>query len=284
MLKNYSHEKRQELLLQYLDQEPLFMHLQTIMEEIDNDMQSSKRTSFIENWQDAKDFVTSIYKSKCPDRLVQINIEELKKKCKRFDTAFRDAHYLMSSTTTILADWQQYSEMTIVLLYAAAIVHLIQLESTNNSNVNTEKKLRAYFADKRLRLYCNRLFTIVDDMVKSDSFTNGYDYTTGMYLGESGTQTDEESEEDTTKQYHLGITFRIMSKLLTAAGASASCNKKLAAQLMHRLTGGSQKTFQNMYSDLSKYPLKDTERVNSEIKEANDLLQTLGINITIEKG
>lgn len=283
MIRNFSSEEREKLILQYIEEEPLFQYLQPIMENIDDSLSGQKRTSFIENWNDAKDFVLSIYKSKHPDRLVKVFVDKLINKSLSFGSAERYADPYSFDSFYQLSEWQSQCEYTIVLIYAMAIVHFIKEVDHSVQNNETECKLIEYCNDYRFSNAFDSIMVAVEDFIESDDFSTIYNYTTGIYSGESGEQSETKQLKGADERYQIGITFRILSQLLSAAGVPDSCNKKVAAQLMHRLTNGSAQSFQNMYSNLKKYPLSDTQRVNDEIDEANTLLKGLGLNFTINK-
>lgn len=88
MLKNYSAQKRKELNLLFLEEEPLFNFVDSNLDEIENIFRS-KETSKIENWTDAKTIIASMCRSKTPHKMVNITISGLFEDVKSFCTAKR---------------------------------------------------------------------------------------------------------------------------------------------------------------------------------------------------
>lgn len=108
------------------EEEPLFLYLQEeYAERIDNSI--SLRTSVVENWVDAKDFVRKLLERKHPQLAVKMLVEELAESCVTMSTTHRDANdpWLMGDVVESLDHLDSEKETAIVLFYSAIIVNYL---------------------------------------------------------------------------------------------------------------------------------------------------------------
>lgn len=90
---------------------------------------------------------------------------------------------------------------------------------------------------------------------------------------------DAGGEETEEGRYSAGVSFRLLSKLFDKRANKTEANQAALSQMMHKLTGFGQRTFQNYYSDPARLSMSD--RAKKEIEEIDTLLKKADIYLNI---
>lgn len=236
----------------------------------------------LEYWANAMAFVCELCKEKLPSMLLKIKIDDFS-----FEKIDSLLYYSYHDGSDIVSIRSGLFSSIYIMLY-------IEYKKTKNPEI-----LRCMNKIQEIgSVDAMGLGLMIDNFLTDGTLLFDYNYQTGkeenvatipdatpeiVEKKEVNPSSLEGEEKDIKDQYQVGILFRIMDELFTKAGVKSDCDKRPLAELMHKLTGNSQRSFQNRYSDITKHPLKDTKNTNNQIADANRLLKEIGLDITISK-
>lgn len=307
--KLYSKEDAKKKLEQFLDEESLFLSISHISDFIDNNVK--KKTTKVENWEDAKVFVKTLLDSKHPDKILSTHAQFLYDDLASYTMTKRghDGYYGLEGFTQ-LTENQHRNELEVLFFYSIAILECIELFNEELDYSLLSDTMTDNITNKTLQMFIPRLLNAIEGAFNDETLSQDYNYVRNMSAAEEQEEEElrkrdelmdkwleyfcvEEHErivwkwlsdnkehwgqpEDLDTDYFEAIITEMIRDGLVKEPATCDNGYKLTLKGIRRLEGWIQEELPANLPDKNKPTTnKEMEEMKSRIKEANDTITAL---------
>lgn len=283
LLQTFSKDEQNRLYDQFINEESLF-------QEICDDLYVSppsgnikKRTTFVENWVDAKEFIIKLFTSKRPEKKVSFTIDALLDDKISYISRRRD-HMSTAVGVTIRLNngevWLEYASIIKCIFAIAYSQFMLTNDTVWKAIIDALIDVLETRAFDLYGIGIEELFEVIDDGIANERIRQDYDYLQKKHESVSNNTEKEKDIEEANSLEDIDLSQKIiMSIMIKALESSGADFKKRGnvtngAALINACTKIQVQTCKNFLSD-RKLPYNHHA---NEIDKTNRLLKELGIS------
>lgn len=198
--KLYSKEDAMKKLEQFLDEESLFLTISPIADFIDNNVH--KKTTKVENWEDAKEFVKTLLQSKHPDRILDTHAQFLYDDLASYTMTKRghDGYYGLEGFTQ-LTENQHRNELEVLFFYSIAILKCIELFNEERDYSLLLDPIINNITNSTLQMFIPRLQNAIEGAFEDETLCKDYNYVRNMSAEEELWEEEQRRREENVDKW-----------------------------------------------------------------------------------